>query len=109
VKLITYSYSCVAVDNINLTDTAHRAIRLREQCFFLPTRRYVSAGTSHGLVSVCLSVCHKSEFYIKADERIGLDFGMTASFHRYDTVFKGNSGISENMVLPLELRPKLRT
>jgi len=28
------------------------------------TRRYASAGTSHGPVSVCLSVsvCHKSEF-----------------------------------------------
>ena len=32
---------------------------------FLPARRNADAGTSHGPVSVCLSVsvCHKSEFY----------------------------------------------
>jgi len=30
---------------------------------FLPAPRYASAGTSYGPVSVCLSVCHMSEFY----------------------------------------------
>jgi len=36
-------------------------------------------GTSHGPMSVRLSVCRSS---IKTVERIKLDFGMWASFHR---------------------------
>ena len=32
-------------------------------CYILPARRYMLArGTSYGPVSVCLSICHKSEF-----------------------------------------------
>ena len=37
----------------------HATLRL------LPARRYASAGTRYGPVSVCLSVCHKSVFYQK--------------------------------------------
>jgi len=42
---------------------------------FLPARRYTSAGTSYGPVSVCVCVCHKSVFY-RNDGGIELEFGM---------------------------------
>ena len=69
---------------------------------FLPARRYASADTSYGRVSisvlsVCLSVCvcHKSEFYRNRwTNRAG--FGTGAYFHLAYTVFKGNSGIFKN-------------
>ena len=72
-----------------------RAARVHGRIF--PARSYASAGTSHGPVSVCvcLSVCHKSEFYRKGwTNRAG--FGVGASFRPSYTVLKGNSGISKN-------------
>ena len=45
----------------------------------LPARRYASAGTSYGPVSVCLSVT--SWCSIETDERIELVFGTGASLH----------------------------
>jgi len=49
---------------------------------FLPARRYASAGTSYGPVSVCLSLCLSvtSRSSIQTAERIELVFGMGASF-----------------------------
>jgi len=51
-------------------------------------------GTSHGPVSVRLSVTSRSS--AKTDERIELVFGVGASFHPSYTVLKGNSVISKN-------------
>ena len=68
---------------------------------FLPARRYVSAGTSYGPVSVCLSVyvrlsqLHKSKLTGKG-KRIELIFGVRTFFRRFYTPLKGNYGISKN-------------
>ena len=51
-------------------------------------------GTSHGPVSVRLSVTSRSS--TETDELIELGFGMWASFHPSYTVLKGNSVISKN-------------
>ena len=51
-------------------------------------------GTSHGPVSVCLSVTSRSS--VETAERIELVFGMGASFHPSYNVLKGNSVISKN-------------
>ena len=51
-------------------------------------------GTSHGPVSVRLSVTSRSS--AKTDERIEVVFGVGASFHPSYTVLKGNSVISKN-------------
>jgi len=51
-------------------------------------------GTSHGPVSVSVSVTSRSS--TKTAERIELVFGMRASFHPSYTVLKGNSVISKN-------------
>jgi len=51
-------------------------------------------GTSHGPVSVCLSVTSRCS--TKTAERIELVFGMRASSHASYTVLKGNSVISKN-------------
>ena len=77
-------------------------------CTFLPARRY--ADTSHGPVSVCLSmfIYDKSEFYQNGWTNRA-DLGIGASFHPSYTVLKGNSGISKKGYFPLELSPKLRT
>jgi len=66
--------------------------------YFLPARRYASAGrpTSYGSVSVSLCLSATSRFSIETGERIELVFGMEASFHLSYTVLKGNSGISKN-------------
>ena len=40
--------------------------------WFLPARRYASAGASHGPVSVCLCLSVTSRYSIKTVERIGL-------------------------------------
>jgi len=54
-------------------------------------------GTSHGPVSVRLSVCLSvSRCSIETDERIELVFGMLASFHPSYTVLKGNSVVLKN-------------
>jgi len=55
-------------------------------------------GSSHGPVSVCLSVCLSvtSRCSIETDERIELVFGVWAPFHPSYTVLKGNSVISKN-------------
>ena len=50
-------------------------------------------GTSHGPVSVCLSVTSRCS--IETAEQIELVFGMSASFHPSYTVLKGNSVISK--------------
>jgi len=55
-------------------------------------------GASHGPVSVCLSVTSRSS--TKTAERIGLVFGVLASFHPSYTVLKGNSVISKITALP---------
>ena len=60
---------------------------------FLPARRYASAGTSYGplsvSVSVCLSVCLfvASRCSVKRAERINLVVGTRASFDQSYTVF----------------------
>jgi len=51
---------------------------------FSPAQRYASAATSHGPVSVCLSVTSRSS--VEMAERIELGFGMGASFHLSYTV-----------------------
>jgi len=51
-------------------------------------------GTSHGRVSVRLSVTSRCS--IEMAERTELVFGMLASFHPSYTVLKGNSVISKN-------------
>ena len=51
-------------------------------------------GTSHGPVSVCLSVTSRSS--VETAERIELVFGMGALFHPSYNVLKGNSVISKN-------------
>jgi len=64
-------------------------------------RRYASAGTSYGAVSVCLSVTSRSS--IETDERIKLLSGTGASFDLSYAVLYENSGISktpEIRVLP---------
>jgi len=55
-------------------------------------------GTSHGPVSVCLSV--RSRCSTKTDERIELVFGMWASFRPSYAVLKGNLVISKIRALP---------
>jgi len=52
------------------------------------------SGTSHGPVSVCLSVTSRSS--TKTAERTELVFGMWASFHPSYIVLKWNSVISKN-------------
>jgi len=59
-------------------------------CVLLPTRCYVSAGTSFGPVSVT------SRCSVKTDERIELVFGVGASFHLSYTVLEEKFGISRN-------------
>ena len=56
---------------------------------FLPARRYASAGTIHGPVSVSVSVCLSvtSRCSIKMDKRIELVFGMEVSFDQSYAVF----------------------
>jgi len=51
-------------------------------------------GTSHGPVSVCLSITSRCS--IETDEQIELVFGMRSSLHPFYTVLKGNSVISKN-------------
>jgi len=52
---------------------------------FLPARRYASAGTSYGPMSVTIRSS------VKTDGRIELVFGMGASFHLPSyTALKGN-------------------
>jgi len=51
---------------------------------FLPARRYASAGTSYGPLSVCLCVTSRSS--VEAAERIGQVLGMEASFDLSYTV-----------------------
>jgi len=55
-------------------------------------RRYASAVTSCCPVSVTLSVCHKSVFYLL--------FGTKAFFDQSYIVVKGNSVIYKTRVLP---------
>ena len=64
----------------------NRDLPTQEKCLVLPERRYASAGTSYGhvSVSVCLSVTSWSS--IESDERIGLVFGMRAYFYLSYTV-----------------------
>ena len=64
-------------------------------------------GTSHGPVSVSVSVTSRSS--TKTDERIELVLGTRASFHPSYTVLTGNSVISKKWHFPLELCPKLLT
>jgi len=52
---------------------------------FLPARRYASAGTSYGPVSVYLSVTSRCS--IERNERINFVFGMYAFFNQFYTVF----------------------
>ena len=62
-------------------------------------RCYASAVLTMGLcLSVGLSVCPSQVGILlkRTAERIDLGFGMTASFHPYYTVLKGNSVISKN-------------
>jgi len=62
---------------------AHEVSKLVRK--FLPARRYASAGTSYGPVSVavcllvCLSVCYKSELY-RNDWTNRVNFGTGSSF-----------------------------
>ena len=56
-----------------------------KQPLFLPARRYASAGTSYGPVSVCLSVTSRCS--IEVVGRIELVFGVDASFDQLYTVF----------------------
>ena len=58
---------------------------------FLAMRRYASANTIHGLVSVCLSVTSRS--FVETGERIELVFGIGYFFHPSYTELKGNSCI----------------
>jgi len=51
---------------------------------FLPARRYASAGTSYGPVTVSVSVTRRCS--IERDERINPPFGTEASFDQ-STVF----------------------
>jgi len=61
---------------------------------FLPARRYASAGTSYGPVSVSLSVC-LLQVGVLSKEMNGLIcfFGTEASFDQSYTGFQGNSDI----------------
>jgi len=52
---------------------------------FLPARRYASAGTSYGPVSVYLSVTSRCS--IERNERINFVFRMYAFFKQFYTVF----------------------
>ena len=74
---------------------------------FLPARRYASAGTSHGHVSVC----RKSEFYRNYwTNRAG--FGMGASFRPSCTLWQKEVRVSSKirvLRMPVELCSKLRT
>jgi len=63
---------------------------------FLPARRNDSAGTSHGPVSVSLSVSVTSRCSIETAESFGLVFGMGASFDLSCTVFYENSCTFKN-------------
>ena len=73
-----------------------------DNCYqFLPARRYASAGTSHGPVSVrlcvCLSVCLSQVGVLsKRMNESSWFFGTGASFDPRFTVLKGNSDISKN-------------
>ena len=58
---------------------------------FLPSRRYAIASTSHGRVSVCLSVTSRSS--VETVERIELVFGIGSFFYPSYTELKGNSCI----------------
>jgi len=69
------------------TPTPHHSV-------FLSARRYVSAGTSCGPMSVCLSVTSRCS--IEVVGRIELVFGMEASFDQFYAVFSGNSGMYKN-------------
>ena len=51
---------------------------------FLPARRYASAGTSYGPLSVCLFVASRCS--VKRAERINLVVGTRASFDQSYTV-----------------------
>jgi len=53
-------------------------------CLFLPARRYASAGTCYGPVSVCLTIASRCS--TKAAKLIGLVLGMGASFNLPYTV-----------------------
>ena len=67
---------------------------------FITARRYASADTSYGPVSVCLSVTSRCS--VKRDGRINVVFGMEASFDQSYTVVLGNSGIyKKNKGTPL--------
>jgi len=59
---------------------------------FLPARRYASAGTSYGPVSVSVT----SQCSVETVERIGLVFWHGTSFHLSYTVLYGNSGTLKN-------------
>jgi len=71
---------------VGLTSILHRGQ-------FLPARRYASAGTSYGPVSVCVCVCLcvTSRSSIETAEWIELVFGMRASFQLSYTLLKRNS------------------
>jgi len=63
-------------------------------CLPIPARRYASAGTSHGPVSVCVSVTGRSS--IEKVKRIELGFGVGAPFDLSYTVLNENWCISKN-------------
>jgi len=62
----------------SLKSSYHPLGQVSSTAQFLPARRYVSAGTSYVPVSVCLSVTSRSS--VETVKRIGLVFGMGASF-----------------------------
>jgi len=59
-----------------------------EHCWywFLPARRYASAGASYGPVSVSVCVCHKSVLFYRKGWTNRAGFGTGASFHLSYTV-----------------------
>ena len=77
--------------------------------WFLPARRYISAGTI--AMALCLSVfvCPSQVEVFETDERIELVFAVGAFFYLSYTVLKGNSGISENNGTSIQLYLKLWT
>jgi len=92
-------------DYIHVCASSHDALtvvgvvnKLDRRPVLLPARRYASAGTSRGSVSVSVCLSVTSRCSVETVERIELHevLSMVASFYFSYTVLKGNLGIFKN-------------
>ena len=88
--LITYMLFCWFISPTLLHNTIWKFrtfFQATRYLSFLPVRRCAIVNTSHSPVSVCLSLCHKLEFYRN---------GWTNRAGFWHGSLKGNLGVSKN-------------